>query len=106
MVTSARGGGRMSRLYNILNALAGLGYKETTQTVTANLSAVSSAAPLSSFGYIEISRPSGVPANAIAELQSTNGWGWLVKMSGTGYRFLAMANSGSRTFTVVWRYRI
>lgn len=97
----------MKRQNSIIKDIAQRSYKEIEQTVTANLQPIGSGAPLSSFGYFAVDKPASVPENAIAELAETNGWGFLVKMAGTGYRFITIgATSGSRTLKIKWRYPI
>ena len=97
----------MKTIRELLNNIAHRSYEEITQNITGNLSPLSSSAPLSSFGYMNINRPNDVPTNAIAEIHSTNGQGWLMPMSGGTYRLIVPGTtSGSRTLTIVWRYKI
>lgn len=95
----------MSRLGNILNAMIGLGYKETEQTVSGTMTQYGASAPLSSFYYIQATRPSDVPANAVPEIRTTTKLAWIAPMSGGSLRLLSIG-SGTITATIVWRYRV
>ena len=85
-------------------------YKEYDQTVTVSLASMGSGYSNPTWGYATITAPSNVPTNAWAEMISTNGWGFLVRMASTTpptYRFMALgATSGSRTITVRWHWHI
>lgn len=83
-------------------------YKEQDQTVTVTLASMGAGYTNPSWGYALVTAPSGVPANAWAELISTSGWGFLIRMGDTtppSYRFIALGStSGSRTLTLRWHW--
>lgn len=83
-------------------------YKEYDQTETVTLAPIASGWTNPSWGYALITAPNTVPANAWAELISTSGWGFLVRMGNQttpSYRFIAInSTSGERTLTLRWHW--
>lgn len=85
-------------------------YKTYDQTVTVSLASMGTGYTNPQWGMALITAPSTVPANAWAEIISTNGWGFLIRMGDTTpptYRFMTLgATSGSRTIKIRWHWYV
>ena len=76
-----------------------------SQSVTGNLAKLATSGTFSAFGYMSITRPSGVPWNAAPILGASGAQAWAVKMSDGNARILSTSTSGSITVTIWWIWR-
>lgn len=99
----------MNRLYDILDALIGIGYKSYDQPLTVNLINYSSTWTNPSWGYRNISRPAEVPTGAWPELIKGAG-AFLVPLDNeaTPYRLMMPGGTAGAAVnvTIRWHWRV
>lgn len=87
------------------------GYKDVA--VSGKITALATSGTLVAFGYLGFTpdaAPTGITLEAFnGELLKTDGWGWLVRMAGTGirsdFRFVSFGGGGeTRNLTVRWKF--
>ena len=87
------------------------GYKDVV--ASGKITALATSGTLAAFGYLGITpeaSPSGITLEAFTgELLKTDGWGFLVRMAGTGirsdFRFLSFGGGGeTRNLTIRWKF--